>query len=629
MNLKNIKPYTKQTTMPSGSKVDKPESKTGMSTYEIWLSRLNSTLRWRMNKYDKDWNRAYRMFNGSHWRDVQEEDPSSDQVRDRITVNVTMSSVLNIVPFLMTSSPEFHCKPRKPGTTVSATLQQAILNYEWEQRDMNSQVKKAVYDGAKIGHGIVKTGYILELDSSISKAEGEIFYEDYIKESSPYIKRICPFHFLIDPTASENNLETARWCAEIFYKTQRDIVANDKYDASVRNKIKSGIYTPTYKNTTLMQTESNLNNLTKETDDPQLPESQLCMLWEVWDKKYRKYYVFADNVPEPLLEKDWPYEYLDNFPYVKFDFIPIEDDLYGVGIPYSIEDQQFELNRIRTSAFEHRRRFNRKYQVLQGLNESELNKIAEGEDGAIVRVPQMGAIAPIEDASIPQDTQLVEAMIRADVQELTGLDALLRGGQLPSRTTAGEVSTRTSLFRLKLDDRVEGVDKFVLKAGNQILQHIKSNFTSERIIEIVGEQGAYWETLTPQMIKDDVDVSMETISAPKVDPLLDRQQRLQIWQISTQLLPLIQAGLVKIDLNELFGWVLESFGMKDVGRFYQSALTPQAPLKEVPVQPNLNNLSSQPQQNGTQPNIEQPPSFDQLFQQIGGAAITNQGGNQL
>lgn len=611
--------------------LEKKEKGSGSYDYELWMSRLHSTLRWRQNYWngDRQWNRAYDLYRGVHWRDREVDNPSSDELRDRITVNITQSSILNIVPFLMQSQPEFVGKPRKPSKTVAVKLQTAKLNYEYKQRDMHKQIKKAVYDATICGHGICKTGYVFEIDEAKSKQEGELSYESYITQDRPFVKRVSPFYFLIDPTASEANLETARWCAEIYFKTERDILANERYSSSVRNKIRNGTYPLQYKESTLAQNATDqpfLNNLSKETDDPKLPESQLVMCFEVWDKKYKKYYVLADGVPDPLIEKDWPYPYIDNFPYIMFNYISLPDEIYGIGIPYQIEDQQFELNRMRTYAFEHRRRFSaRKYEILQSVDENEVQRMIEGEDGAIIKVQQIGSVAPIPDAPMPQDVQIAEGMAKGDIQEMTGLDSLLQGRNLPSRTTSGEVSTRTSLFRLKLDDRVESVDDFVLKIGTQVWQHIVSNFTAEEAIQLLGEQGAYWETLTPAMIKEEMDLDMETISAPKVDPLLDRQQRLQIWQISSQLLPLIQQGLIQIDLNKLFGWVLESFDIKDAGRFYAPALVPNPPLQEQSVSSGPSN--TQPQESAT--TAQTVPDFNSLFQGIGGGNITNGSGLQL
>jgi hypothetical protein len=589
---------------------------------DIWMSRLHQTLRWRQNYWngDKNWNRAYDMFRGKHWRDRQEEEPSSDQLRDRITVNITQSSILDIVPFLMNSNPYFQGKARKQSKTNSVMLQTEMLNYTYEQIEAIEQVKKSCYDGAICGHGILKDGYNFELDESIKKVDGKtLVYENYIKKDSPFTKRVSPFFFLIDPTASEANLETAKWCAEIFLKTERDIIANERYDAKVRNKIKSGYYPLLYKGSALgvNADDPTLNNLSKETDDPALPESRLVLLYEVWDWKYAKVRTYADGVPEPLLVKDWPYPWLDKFPFVKFDYIALPDELYGVGIPYQIEDQQFELNRNRTYAFEHRRRFSaRKYEIGPGVDEGELIKFANGEDGAMVRVKQIGSIAPIPDAPMPEDTQIVEAMIRSDIQGSTGLDAVVRGQALPARTTGVEVNTRTSIFRLKLEDRINTIDKFVLNNAKHILQHIKGTYNKDRVVRMIGSKGEYWETLTPEMIREEIDIFMDTISAPKVDPLVDRQLALQVWQITTS----VQPGMLQIDYNALFGWLMEKFGIKDAGRFFLPAQTPTPPILENPAPPDPNKQST----NGIVPTLApQQPGLNAMLQGI------TQNGNPL
>jgi hypothetical protein len=617
----NIVPYNKQTTLRSANSPNK-------NSYEFdygdsdsvcvrWLKKIEQTLRWRRSNFDKDWKRAYEMYNGVHWRDIVETDPSSDQARDRITVNVTMSNVLSIVPFLISNKPKFICKPRRPEKDKVAQLQSEILNYEYEQRKMHKQVKAAAYDCVEIGHGIVKVGYALEIDKSKLKSDKSIQYESYIKENAPFVKRICPFYFLIDPCASENSLETAEWCAEIFFKSKRDLCANTKYNQTVINKIKSGIYNPGTKST-VFDSLSDANVATANdsygTDDKlSYDDDDNIVLYELWSKRDRKYYILASGVHEPLLEKDWPFDYIDNFPYIKVDYIPIQDCLYGVGLPYTIEDQQFELNRVRTSAFEHRRRFNRKYTAIDtAISEAEANKLVNGPDGTVIFVKQQNAIVPIQEANLTQDHYAVEAMIKDDIRNLTGNDSLIQGGNLPSRTTSGEVQTRTNLFRLKLDDRAESINNFILEIGTQVLQHIKNNYNTDRLIALVGLKGINWERLSAEDIKEEMDVSMESVAAPKVDPMIDRQQRVAIWQQSIQALPLVQAGLLKIDFNQLFAWVMESFDYKDIGRFFDFDLVVQPPLQQV---------DGQSQQQETQlssPNSEDQSQIGNPMSQLGG-----------
>lgn len=593
------------------------EKKTGDFTYSLWHKRIEDTLMWRQQYWngDKNWDNAYRMYRGKHYRDQDNDDPTSDDPRDLITVNITGSTIQNIGPFLMNGEAEFVLKPRKPSSTVSAMIQQSVLNYEWKQRAMQSQVRKAVDDCMIIGHGIIRTGFTLEIDEAVKAIDGDIVYSDYIKEESPYARRVSPKHFLFDPTASEKNLETARWCAEIFFVPVPDILANASYNQSVINDIKSGKYT--------IQTKISLNE-TKLNDETCEDESRnLGILYEIWDKKYRKYYVFAKGVQEPLVEKDWPYPYLKGFPYKMVSFIPIPDEPYAVGIPYMIQDQQYELNRKRSSLFIHTRIFNRKYEVLKGAVDDEgLDALTQGEDGTIVEVNAPGAIRSIQDASLPSDVYQQEAIIKEDVRQLTGADALIQGGNLPSRTTAGEVNARSNIFRAKLDDRIGAIDTFVEEIGSQILAHIKANYLTDKIIKIVGQQGEYWVKYTTEDIQDDVDITMDSIAAPKTDPLLERQQALQILQIVQGLFPLIQAGQIKINLNELFKWVLEKFDIKDIGRFFPDGLLPNPPLQEISSQSSQSNELQQP-------NSTEIMSVQDLQKQAGLAPLMNSSGLQL
>lgn len=606
---------------------DPKETKTGEYSYSLWHSRVEQTLEWRMNSYwngDKNWDNAYRMYKGKHWMDQDVNDPTSDSPRDLITVNITGSTIQNIGPFLMNSQAAFVLKPRKPESNVSAMIQQSVLNYEWTQRGMQQQVRKAVDDFMIIGHGVVKTGFILELDEAIKAADGEIVYEDYITEEAPYAKRINPHNFIFDPTASENNLDTARWCAEIFFVPTPDILANSSYNQKVINEIKDRKYSIQTK-VSLYGTGSEINTADNYLSTRN-PDADLGVLYEIWDKKYKKYYVFAKGVPSPLIEKDWPYDYLKGFPYKMITFIPINDEPYGIGLPMMIQDQQYELNRKRTSLFNHTRRFNRKYQVLAGLSPEAKLSLETGEDGTIVEVDVMDSIKPINDAPLPPDVYQQEAIIKEDVRQLTGADALIQGGNLPSRTTAGEVNARSNLFRAKLDDRINAVDTFIVEIAKQVLAHVKANYLTDRITKIVGQTGEHWVKFTVADIQDQVDVTMESIAAPKTDPLLDRQQALQILQISQGLLPLIQAGALKINLNELFKWVLEKFDIKDAGRFFADSLVVNFPLQEQSSQqPQLQ--AGSPEQ--FQPNSTEVSSVQDLQKQAGLAPILNASGLQI
>lgn len=563
------------------------EPKTGEDTYDLWQTRINAALSWRQNHWngDKAWKRSYRMFRGDHWRVMlsDQDDPSSDAVRDRITVNLTGSTVLSFLPFLVRKNPEFLVTARRPKFLVAAAIQRAILNYEWQARKMQRQIKRAVADMAICGHGIIKTGFILDINEDAAtnpNLDGKIAYESYVTKEAPYIKRVSPFMFLFDPEAPEHDLESARWCGEIFFKPLQDIIANKQYDSKVVRQIKDGIETPKTVQSYLAETQSGSTPLFAKEE---LPKSDLerCVMAEIWDKKHMKYYVFAIGIPEPLIERPWPYPYLNGFPYHKVDFITLPDEHYPVGIPRWIEDQQFELNRIRTSMFEHRRRFNRKYVVVEGqVDPEEMNKLEAGPDGTVVLAKDINAIKALEDARLASDQIQTEAVIKQDVREITGADELLRGGGLPSRTTATEVSARANLVTLKLDDRIEAIDDFVKDICNQLIQHVKANYVTDKLMKVAGPQGIYWVNFTQEDIQGDFDIEIETTSAEKVDPSTNRAQALQILQIITQNLQvLVQSGL-KINVTELFRYVFEQFNVKDIARIFPQFAVPAEPIQE-------------------------------------------------
>lgn len=599
------------------------EPLTGEDVGKLWTDKVNRALNFRKRHWNGEdaWHRYIDLYRGNHWssRHSDTDDISSDIVRERITVNVTGSTVLNVLPFLIRRKPQFICSPRQPEDVVAAQLQQQILNYVWREFDMQPQARKAILDSIVIGHGIIKTGFNLELDEAIKKVpqNGTIEYADYIKKEEPFIKRVSPFLFIFDPEAAENDLASARWCAEFFIKPIRDVVDNERYSESVRRKIRRGeVEVSTVRS--LLKLPNDDDTLTFEDDDDS--DMDRLVLFELWDKRSGKYYVYAHGCYEPLLESDeWPYPYVEGFPYEMISFIPVIDEPFPMGLPAFIEDQQHELNRVRTREFQHGRRFNRKYTVIEGdVDESEIKKLQTGEDGTVVLVRQHEAIKPIEDANISSDQQLIEQVIKNDIRELTGSDELARGGALPSRTTATEVQTRSKLLGLKLEDRVEQVDTFINKVGRKILQHVKANYILEKVIKIAGPQGSFWMKYSAQDIQAETDIDVESTSAQQVDPMTDRQQAIQIMQILLNAAPILQQSQVPINWGELFKWVLTKFdGMKDVQRFFPLSGQPSQPLATTPAEAEQQQL---PGGTGGANNATTPPR-DAALPNFGAAQV--------
>src|SRR5215510_9695638 len=545
---------------------------------EIWLSRIAMTRQARLMRKngEKDWRNYYRWYEGDQWDDRggQGGPPRSDNPRETATINKTGSIINSIVPFLINDEIKFLLKPQRPSDDVSAMIQQALLNYEWRKRKMTSAMKVCARDMVIVGHCIAKTGYTVEVDESKKpKDDGIINYADYVKRDAPYVERVNPLNFIWDWGGKDRTLNTARWCAEVFFVPFADVVANKEYDPEVLGMMYSGDYTPTTQ--TAWETMGVPPKWMKGVQAFALPEDNLVTLIEIWDKKYRNRMIYIDGCPHPLLVSDWPYDYLDGFPYVMAKYIDVPNQPYGIGLPRWMEDQQVQLNRMATLEQDVARKSRPRTAASEGTNPEEVVKFQNGDDIVV------GDFKPIQNADLSQMFQIIRQNIERAIEEMTGADALLQGARLPSRTTAGEVGTRARLTGLKLDQHVEDFEEFVEEVATQILGHLKKFRTTADVIEIVGAEGAEWREYTNEEIQAAVDIEVNYFAAPKSDLELEKQQALQIFQIAVQALPVMaEQGQMVFDIPQLFNWVLQPYNEKDIGRFFKPALVPMPPLEE-------------------------------------------------
>lgn len=548
---------------------------------EIWLARVALTRQARAERRngEKDWRRYYRWYEGEQWEDRGGlgAQVSSDNPRNTSTVNKTGSIANSIVPFLINDEIKFLLEPEKPTNDegLGVRIQQALLNSEWRRQRITEQMKKCARDNVIIGHCIAKTGYTVEVDESRQiEKNGVINYADYIKRDAPWVERVNPLNFVFDLSAKDYTLHTARWCAEVFFVPYADVLSNKTYDYQTLGDLRSGDSSVSTKWAFEMWGVD--PRAMKAMQTITLPEDNLVALIEIWDKKYGKRMIYADGCPRPLLVEDWPYAYLRNFPYVKCDFIDAPNQHYGLGLPRWIEDQQIQLNRARTLEQDVARKSRPRYAASENTQPEEVTKWLNGDDLII------GDIKPIQLADLLPSFQILQQNIQRDIEEATGADALVQGGRLPSRTTAGEVGVRARLTGLKLDQHVEDFEEFVEEIATQVLAHLKKFRTTADVIKVVGPEGAEWHSYTNEDILDDVEVDVEYFAAPKTDPDLEKQQALEIFQLAVQALPVLaQTGAPDtFDMRQLVGWVLEKFHQTDISRFFRSSRTPMPQQQE-------------------------------------------------
>lgn len=601
------------------------EESTGKEAYRTWQDRIAATLKWRQKNFDEQWKRYARLYRGDHWGvyigSGLERTPTADYPRTYITQNEVGSIVNMMLPFLMKNNPFIAIRPTHVDEIISAKLQQDIINYSWERYDIQQQLEKIVLDAIVIGHGIGKTGYNLKVDTAAKpRDDGQIYYEDYIKVDCPFAKRVSPFLFIFDPEASEHNLATARWCGELIPKAPMDVLANEDFDKAVLRKVRRNMgkprsmFFPQTFDSIFREAEgkSKYDNL-KEED-----RNRWCLV-EIWDKKFHKRYVFLMGVEDPLIEEPWPHEHLDQFPYVMLPFIPTINESYPIGAVQWVEDMQYELDRHVTQLFEFRRTATQgAMQFIDQLEPEEEKKYRSGLKE--IKVPMMDAIQPIRPPELAPDIWRIESEIRQNMRNTLGVDELIRGGDLPDRTSATEVNTRSSIAGLKIKARQKEIDRFVKAWAHQILNHIKAYWQGSQVAQLSGAIGQYWgnganqapavdgnyyATYTKEDIQAEADIEIVSTSKPDYDPITDRQQMLSLFQITAQIYPILQqeammgGGLI----TNMYKSLLEKFDERDAALWFPLAAVAPAPVQSTTQQqPQMG--QAQPQQTPLEPTAQ-------------------------
>lgn len=578
----------------SGIIIERP---TGPAQYRLWHATIDDHLEWLCGRSEHvnpnghaTWRNNIRLARGQHWAEQMANseglNSGADLIEDHVTVSHISIHIENLVAFLTQNDPFFKGRGRRPQDIDSAKAQEAVLNYFWRELQFTSELKKCVRDYATIGHMVARTDWfsrdelLLARPDKSKDPEATTNYNSYVRPEHPGFRRVNPFTFLIDRATPTYDLKGARWCGEIIARPIADIISDGRYDKGVRAKIKSG----EEKVRTLEQhlsTYEGGEGFFQGTEDDSSYNDQIGLLVEIWDKRFRTRYVFAMDVEKPLVEEPWPYGYLDDFPYEFANFIPIPNEIYGLSHPHIAGQAQLLLDRVLTKMALHARKHNPMYVADKGaLDEDEVQKLINNEDGAVVFREPGKKVEPLQLAQLPYDLQAFMQIIKGEMNELMNTDALHRGGALPSRTSAQEIEARQQLHGMKLSDHAATIDNFVRNIARQILQHIKTGLQQPMWVSIAGRVGTLYQQVSPEDVKADIDIDLESSSREVVTPAVEREQRMTMLQTLTQMVPaLAQAGVpLNINWNELLKQVLSTFDGVETDRVFPEMAAPPTPI---------------------------------------------------
>jgi hypothetical protein len=200
---------------------------------------------------------------------------------------------------------------------------------------------------------------------------------------------------------------------------------------------------------------------------------QISKVYHIWDmvaKKRRM--LLADSEFDEIWSQDF-----ERHPLIDLKWFIRTDGFYPIPPCWYWLSPQDEINESREQVRSFRRRFTRKYEVIQNqIDPEEIEKFVSGGDGSVVLVKQAGAILPIPNPEIGATAQDALIQAKEDFLVVSGTSAEARPGGDRETATKSKIADA----RARIRESAEQIDfsEFVCTIGREILAQ-----ASEKLVE--------------------------------------------------------------------------------------------------------------------------------------------------
>lgn len=604
----------------------------------IWAKRLRTA-----EKYKKEWENLFKCeilneyYEGRQWSG-QNELKYNPYVINKVYETIQIK-IANFIPTKL----EFLVHSRAgneddiAAAAHSAQLKEDVLNTVTQDPD-NNFVEEAeqVYKDSFFRFGIFETGYsadwvdnprvpkpLLGKDTSTTlttSAQLKVKFEppELPQNERVYFKHIPARTFHIGGN-DHKYLNRCGWVGYYEFVDRQDLLSMKKL--LNRDKLERAYVTGD-------ADEPDVEGL---RDEKSYRSGDTLKIWHIWDLKAQMRLLVVDDPCVTVYQKKYTFLPLTD---LRPDRRLITNGFYPIPPAYHWLSLQDEFNETREQLRAHRRRFVRKFQVVENaIDDEEIEKFENGPDGALVKVKRENAIGPIQTANLgPEEGESIE-LTNSDFDKISGTSGNERG--VSDRGTATEatiVNNRTSVREGKERDRIV---KFFSTVGRHVLLIVREKFTGKTLAKLTAPEGesflgsvqangAAYRYVTSEDLKDGYDfkIDVDVTSMSVVAAQDEKKKLLEYLSILTQFPMVAFSPYLVREIAYRCGYRNE----KAIAEFQQMAL-----LMELA---RMSQLQSAAQ--GAQAQQQQVPQNGNAPQQIAanatppdGEQIRNQLTNQL
>lgn len=564
------------------------------------VDRLKLGQDFRQKEREDSWRSSVEQYLGQNaWRGYSPEDTTADLVN----INISFSTINTLVPFVADEDPSFIVEPdSEDADEMSAAVLETFINRLWRSHKIRGKraLADATFDHLVLGDGWLKVGYEI-VDLPTYNEVGDIIGEGRIKIAEFSVSRVSPWDMWVDPYA--DGLHNARWVCQRILMPFEELKKDPRYKVTDDEDFGGMDIDPT--------------NLSPEDT------SRIDYLTDGWVAVYEFYDIKERWMMSFIGDGQQLVRYVEHVtaPFVQIPNYRIPNSPYHIGELEQIRSLQDEINKTRSQMMTHRRRNVMKWVVAEDrLSEEALDAMASSRVNDIIKIhtnePIQNIIQAITPTPLSSDSYMLDDRLRADVNEITGVNEYLRGVPQNISRTATEASIIEGSTNIRTRHKLLIIETAAREAGQLLLDIIRdvlpltafeemTMFVTGREAERVNRAsgldptaGAALVTPNPEIFEGRYRVEVERGSTELRNPQVKAQQLMQMVNIMLGATPILQQLGIPFNLKRLLELWFEAEGIKDLEKFFEPD-EGQAMMHQLAMQERMNAVAAAAGQGGS------------------------------
>jgi hypothetical protein len=546
----------------------KKEDKKREDVQKTWMQRIEFA-----KKCHAQWKEDFKVDLGREYY-YGKQIPPDENSNEFIAVNKIYAHVQTQLPSLYSIDPYYYVKLKQTYSPDNleayennARLRQAALNYYKVELKLKDKARLGILD-AEFAYGILKTRYCFdekehekagqpivgeESGKILKDGEKPLTYPETIPVNERFeILRVQPDDFV---WGDDSGPLDDKWpfVAERIRMTREQAEADKSLNQTIVKNTKG------YKDNSEQKDEKPTfwQKVVDTVGGGKEEGVEILIFWEIYDIAHKKWLKVLEGATEPVMESSDLPKGVDCHPYSILRFALTHDSPYPIPPVSQALDPQKEYNLARSRILKHRKRFNRKYEVVWNnlVNpDTDIGKLETGEDGMYMPVNALGSIAPIQDAPLDGQSYQELALLNNDMVEIFGTPNNARG--VSDTDSATEASLQDKYLGIREGDKLSMVTDWLIDVGQKLDMLLQAHMDKKMAVKVLGPRGAEWFNISEEAYQDidgEYEYSVNVGATKPRIPEMQRAQWIAFMQLVTQMPHILTAPNFMKRMAEMHG----------------------------------------------------------------------------